>query len=147
MVDAVRSTGASNVILVGGTQHAGSLTRWLEYAPYDPLQQLAASIHIYGPNWTSCSTRSCWDSVIAPLAERVPVVLGEIGIAERVCSPAFVQSLMEWADAHDLSYLAWSWIVGGCTSEPSLIANYAGVPTAYGAGVRAHLLRLRTLRR
>lgn len=142
LVDAVRSVGARNVLLVGGTQHAGSLTRWLEHAPRDPLGQVAASIHIYGPDFSACADRACWDATIAPVAAQVPVVMGEIGIASPLCTPVFVLPLMEWADAHGVSYLAWSWIVGSCTAEPSLIADYSGVPTGYGLGVRTHLLRV-----
>ena len=146
LLDAVRGTGATNVVLVGGPQYAGTLTRWLDHAPVDPVRQLAASIHVYGPEFSPCDSRSCWDGVIAPLAEQVPVVMGEIGIHGTSCSSAFVEPLMEWADAHGVSYLAWGWVVSDCTDEPALITSYDGTPTAYGAGVRDHLRQLEAQR-
>ena len=143
LLDAVRGTGATNVVLVGGPQYAGTLTSWEAYAPVDPVRQLAAAVHVYGPDFSPCDQRQCWDGVIAPLARKVPVVMAEIGIHGATCSPAFVEPLMEWADAHGVSYLAWGWVTSDCTEEPALITAYDGTPTAYGAGVRDHLLRLR----
>ena len=71
LLDAVRETGASNVVMVGGPQYAGDLDRFAQYAPQDPLAQLAASIHIYWksvpePEWSPCYASSCWNDVLAP---------------------------------------------------------------------------------
>lgn len=35
LVDAVRSTGSRNIIMIGGIQYATSLVRWLQYKPND----------------------------------------------------------------------------------------------------------------
>src|SRR5437899_3440892 len=43
LVDAVRSTGATNVILLGGVQYSATLSRWVASKPTDPLNNLAAS--------------------------------------------------------------------------------------------------------
>jgi endoglucanase len=138
LVDAVRSAGATNVVLVAGPQYAGVVDRWLEFKPNDPVNQLAASMHIYGPDYSPCSMRTCWDAQIAPLAMKVPVVIGEVG-SYRVCDHVFLDEVMNWADGHSISYLAWSWIVGDCARHPSLIRDYAGTPSPYGVGLRDHL--------
>ena len=52
------------------------------------------------------------------------------------------ESLLDWADAHDVSYLAWGWTTANCAGEPALITDYDGTPTSYGAGIRQHLLSL-----
>jgi hypothetical protein len=126
LVDAVRGTGASNVILVGGIQYASRLTSWLANEPTDPLRNLAASWHIYNFSW--CNTLACWDSEAAPVAQRVPLVLGELGQNDR--GSAFVTSLMDWMDARQGSYLAWVWDVWGQSLD--LIASYDGTATTYG---------------
>jgi len=126
LVDAVRGTGASNVILIGGIEYAARLTQWLAYKPTDPLNNVAASWHIYNFSW--CATRACWDSEAAPVAQQVPLVLGELGQDDR--GNAFVDSLMNWMDARQGSYLAWVWDVWG--SPLDLIASYDGTPTPYG---------------
>jgi hypothetical protein len=141
LVDAVRSTGAPNPILVAGPQYAGVLDRWSAYRPHDPRNQLVASIHIYGPapNLTPCTAPACWSAMIAPLAREVPVVIGEFGSMN--CTPDLVEPLTGWADAQGVSYLAWGWVTSDCAAEPALIARYDGTPTPYGAAVLARLRR------
>jgi endoglucanase len=145
LLDSVRATGASNVVMVGGPQFAGDLDEWERYAPTDPLGQLAASIHIYWkkpahPDFSPCYLASCWSGVLAPLSARVPIVAGELG--ELDCGDSLYPPFLEFADEHGISYLAWAWFVGSCAHEPSLISSYAGTPTAYGLGYREHLASL-----
>jgi endoglucanase len=135
LVDAVRATGATNVILVGGLAYSNDLTQWLQYAPADPQHELAAFAHIY--NFNSCSSTSCYDAQLAPVAAQVPLTLSEIG--ENDCGHGFVDTLMNWADAHGVGYLGWTWNTWDCSSGPSLISSYDGTPTAYGAGLHDHL--------
>jgi hypothetical protein len=62
LVDAVRRSGATQPLMIGGPQYAGVLDRWLRYQPRDPLHQLVASVHVYEPAWAPCAARSCWRS-------------------------------------------------------------------------------------
>jgi endoglucanase len=126
LVDAVRSSGAPNVILLGGVQYASGLSHWLANKPTDPLNSLAASWHIYNFSW--CTTQSCWDTNAAPVAQQVPLILGELGQDDGGSS--FVTSLMDWMDARNGSYLAWEWDVWGQSLD--LISSYDGTPTSYG---------------
>ena len=138
LVNVVRAAGATQPLMIAGPQYAGDLGRWLRYEPRDPLHQLVASIHIYEPNWAPCDSRPCWDSQIATVAAKVPVVEGEIG--SKNCTASSIAPLLNWSDAHGVSYLAWAWNVGSCTGEPSLITDYGGTPTrTYGQGYRQHL--------
>ena len=138
LVKVVRAAGATQPLMIAGPQYAGDLDRWLQYEPHDPLHQLIASVHIYEPNWAPCDSRSCWNSQIATVAAKVPVVEGEIG--SKNCTASSIGPLLNWSDAHGVSYLAWAWNVGSCRGEPSLITNYGGTPTkTYGRGYRHHL--------
>ncbi|WP_316744063.1 cellulase family glycosylhydrolase [Streptomyces sp. MK7] len=138
LVDAVRGTGAKNVIMAGGLAYSNDLSQWLTYRPTDPAGNLVAAYHVY--NFNTCSNESCWNSTIAPVAAQVPLVAGEIG--ENTCSHGFVDQVMKWFDDHNLSYLGWTWNTWDCSSGPSLISDYDGTPTAYGAGLRDHLRAL-----
>jgi endoglucanase len=152
MLTAVRAAGAQNVVMVGGPQYAGDVDQWTQYAPNDPLHQLAASIHIYyktpaNPEWAPCDYLACWTATMAPLAASTPIVIGEFG--EHDCNSHLLDgtaltptqaSLFDWADRHGISYLGWSWFTGKCAGEPALISNYNGTPTEYGKGVRSHYL-------
>jgi endoglucanase len=145
MLNAVRSSGAQNVVLIAGPQYAGVVDRWREFMPSDPLatDQLAASIHIYyntpnDPEWAPCYQPSCWNATIAPLLQTHPVVIGELG--ELDCDSDLIEPLLDWSDQRKVSYIAWSWMTSDCNDEPALITNYNGTPTNYGLGFRNHLL-------
>jgi hypothetical protein len=74
------------------------------------------------------------------VATRVPVVTGEVG--EFDCQTAFVKSYFAWADARNMSYLGWTFNPGDCGNLPSLVTDWKGTPTAYGAALRDHLAAL-----
>jgi endoglucanase len=135
LVDAVRATGATNVLMLGGLSYADDLTGWLANLPVDPLGQLAASFHLY--NFSSCVTVSCWDAVIAPIAKQHPVITGELG--ENDCAHGFIDGYMPWADANGVSYLGWAWNQWDCGRGPALISDYGGASTRFGEGLEAHL--------
>ncbi|MGH9055094.1 MAG: glycoside hydrolase family 5 protein [Acidimicrobiales bacterium] len=138
LVDTVRSTGATNVIIFGGVQYGGNLDSWGTYEPTDPLGQLAASPHVY--NFGSCVTTACWNSMLTSIGG-VPLVTAEIG--ENDGSDSFINAYMSWADANGVDYLAWTWDTWGCGSAISLITDYNGTPCpGYGVGYEQHLAGL-----
>ena len=138
LVDAVRSTGARQPLMLGGLAWSNDLSGWLKWEPHDPLHQLVASFHLY--NFNTCDTVDCWQGTIARVARKVPVVTGELG--ENDCAHGFVDTYMPWADAHGISYLGWTWDTWNCNSGPALISGYDGTPTPFGDGFRAHLQSL-----
>ncbi len=144
LVDAVRSTGATQPIMLGGLDWSSEESGWLAYEPSDPDHQLAVSFHTY--DFSGCNTEACWNSTIAPLAEQVPVITGEMG--ESGCRATYIDKYMRWADAHGVSYLGWTWDSTGppsdwsCSEGPALIRTYAGKPTTFGAGLKRHLAAL-----
>jgi hypothetical protein len=137
LVNAVRSTGATQPLMVGGNVASLDLSQWVADEPKDPRHQLVASEHSYGvqqPCHAACLT------AVAGTAQRVPVVMGELG--ETDCKSGYVRRIMRFDDQHGISYLGWAWdsIASGwsCFGGPSLIKNYAGSPTRFGAGFRSH---------
>ncbi|MBV8195227.1 MAG: cellulase family glycosylhydrolase [Candidatus Dormibacteraeota bacterium] len=138
LVQAVRSTGATQPLMVGGLRYANDLSGWDASRLDDPLSQLVASFHVY--NFNACINVSCWSQQVERVAADVPVVTGEIG--ENDCAGDFINTYMPWADAHGVSYLAWTWNTWDCRGGPALITDYSGTPTAYGASYRTHLQTL-----
>jgi hypothetical protein len=134
MVNAVRSTGATNVLMLGGEEYSNDLSQWLTYEPTDPNGNLVASWHSYGSN--TCNTQSCWTSQVAPVIAKVPVIVGEMG--ESDCGGSYLDSLTSWLAAESTGYLAWTWDAwGSCPNV--LITDYAGDPTPFGAAYKAIL--------
>jgi aryl-phospho-beta-D-glucosidase BglC (GH1 family) len=154
LIDAVRSTGATQPIMLGGLSWSSDLTQWMAHMPFDPQGQLVASMHAYNFNFgpfagsdpLSCDTAcrvAAWDANPGSVASSVPVVTGEIG--EDDCQHSFVDDYMAWADSRGISYLGWTWNAGGgwtCDGGPTLITDYDGTPSGMGIGFRDHVAGL-----
>lgn len=71
----------------------------------------------------------------------------------------YKDDFMDYADSHGVHYLAWAWLPrylvliftllydsyfnnSNCAEGPSIISDYSGTPTAYGAGYKNHLIQL-----
>ena len=135
LINAVRKAGATQPVIVEGLNWGGDLSGWLANRPSDSAGQLAAGWHVY--NFSGCNTASCWDSTVAPVARQVPVVATEVG--ENDCSGGFLNTLLPWADSHGIGFVAWAWDAASCSGGPSLISDYSGTPTGYGAAYKAYL--------
>jgi Cellulase (glycosyl hydrolase family 5) len=139
MVDAVRATGATQVLIANGIEWSNKLDQWLSHRLNDPLANIAAGFHVY--NDVNCNNASCWESTVGAVAAQVPVITGEFG--EKDNGSGFVTSYMNWADSKGkaVSYIAWSWFVGAAT-VPSLLTSWSGNPTAFGVGVQTHFAQV-----
>jgi len=133
VVREIRDAGARQPVLLGGLDYANDLSHWLDFAPDD--DQLVASFHSY--DFKECATAACWDSVLAPIADRVPVLTGELGATEPTQSD-YVSTYLAWADAHQVGSLFWVW-ADHHTDPMSLVRDRPGEPTAYGVLARRYL--------
>jgi len=139
LVDAVRATGATQVLIVNGINWSNKLDQWLAHRPSDPLNNIAAGFHVY--NDVPCNNATCWESTVGAVAAQVPVITGEFGQKDN--GSGFVSSFMNWADGKgkSVSYIAWSWYVGAAT-VPSLLTTWSGNPTTFGVGVQTHFAQV-----
>jgi hypothetical protein len=149
LIDAVRATGATNVVLIGGLGWSADLSGWLKYQPKDPLQQMAAVWHAYpcsGNPWCDKPPTKplygddSWGPVAA-IAEQLPVVITELGDhnADGTAGAPFASKVLPWADARGISYLGWAFDVYNGTDN-DLIKDDKGTPTdGYGRYFHAHL--------
>jgi endoglucanase len=141
LVDAVRSAGARQPLLLGGLDYSSDVSGWVAHEPRDPRHQLVAAQHNYG-GLGPCAA-ACRSSVLGT-HRRVPLIFGELG--ETDCRHGYIDSMMRFADQHGIGYLGWAWdsTASGfsCTGGPSLIQSYDGTPTGFGTGFRDHLRAL-----
>jgi PKD repeat protein len=163
LVATVRATGADQPILISGLNFGNDpCDAWLhgligengtctglEPEPNDPEHQLAMSFHAY--SWDRCVTVGCWAPIASLAARRdLPLVITEFG--EDDCSDGYANTLMTWSDEHDVSYLAYGWLVGSASSctlgtsdigaDLSLLSSWDGTPSTVSgeaAAIRSHL--------
>jgi hypothetical protein len=128
----VRNAGAKNVIMLGGLTWANHLDGWLDFVPSDPLKNLAAVWHSY--DFNACNSLTCWDSTIAPILAKYPVVVTETGFKIDFC-----KNLWAWLENNGASYLVWTWNTWG--AQQGLVSDYqTGSPTSpYGETWKAWL--------
>jgi hypothetical protein len=159
LVAAVRSTGSTQPIMLGGLDWASDLSGWLpatQYLRTHGETQLVASFHTY--NFAGCNTQSCWDQTLRPiLAAGIPIITGELGEGtppgqknQVPCGDDnYITPYMNWADAAGVSYLGWSWNVAAdgytCSADPALIQTYGppATPTqSFGQVFHDHLAKI-----
>jgi endoglucanase len=150
MLNAVRATGSTNVVLTSALSYASAIYNWLEYKPTDPAGQLGAVWHAYSVpayptqvdcvNMPGCSA-TIMSSAIAIKAAGYPVVITEFGDTIGGSTAPWASVLLPFADTHGISYLGWAWDTWSGMSANVLITDAAGTPTqGYGTYVKAHYL-------
>jgi len=149
MLNAVRATGATNVILTSTLGYAGDLGGWLQNHPTDTLNpsQVGAVWHEYpapsAPNEANCSgLPTCSTQLLADAvairAAGYPVVVTEFGDPSGGTTAPWSAVLLPFADTNGISYMAWTWNPWVGTTF-YLITDAAGDPTVgYGQYVKAH---------
>jgi endoglucanase len=134
-VNVIRAAGYRGVISIPGIDYANDMSHWLSHEPSDPRHQLIAEAHVYGKN--TCSSASCFDRTMAPVARRVPLIFGEYGETydSSSCGSSETSTILHWAQVHHVGHAAWTWDTwGDCLS---LISNYDGTPAnAYGRFIK-----------
>jgi hypothetical protein len=133
LVDAVRSTDAKNLIMLGGLQYSNDMSQFLTHRPVDKFSNYAAAIHTY--NFNYCKTQACWDQYYAPVAAALPLIAGEFGQNDALGT--FVTPLVAWFQSKNIHYIAWEWNTADQKAGPAVISNYDGTCTVdFGCSVK-----------
>ena len=143
LVNAIRATGAGNVIVVEGTGWGNDLWNWMAYRPTDPDNNMAAELHTYESSGQNAKNTSSLNSMIATggLNTSYPIYLGEFGeVACSTTSDGFAQETINWAESQGVSWTAWGWDQGETCNGPSLVTSDSqGTPSTYGGIVKTNL--------
>ena len=139
LVNAVRNTGATNVLLLGGLDWSNDISSWLSYKPNDPQNGIAAAWHVY--DFNGCMDVNCYNSQGGPVVASVPLVVTETN--SNSCNATWWNALFNWLDAHGAGYTPWTWNTWGTAcSDKSLISDYSGTPSTSGQQYKNHLAGL-----
>jgi len=140
LVNAVRGTGATNVIALGGLDWSNDIGQWLSYKPNDPQNGLVAAWHVY--DFNGCMDVTCYNSKAGPVVASVPLIMTESN--SQYCDTNWWTALLNWLDSHGAGYTVWVWNTwGGNCSDKSLITDYYSAATTWsGQLFKNHLAAL-----
>ncbi len=133
LVDAVRSTGAKNIIVAGGLGYSGDLSGVVNGFALDDKggNGIMYSWHQY--NW-----HKGWDKTVVPVAEKYPIMVGEFGadINKMDFIPAgnqedpytWVPDMLGFIQKYRLNYTGFCFAPN---SSPKLVLDWSFTPTPY----------------
>jgi hypothetical protein len=130
VLNAIRATGATNVVLSNPIGWAGEIQTWLGAQPTDPAHQLAAGWHEDGGGSSTTAAAQ------AILAAGYPIIITEAyndgAAATGALDPAGV-SYFSWAMTNEVGYSYWAWVPwsGGILSDTT---SYT--PNALGTSLK-----------
>jgi len=130
VLDAIRATGATNVVLSNPIGWAGEIQTWLGAQPTDPIHQLAAGWHEDGGGSSTTAAAQ------AILTAGYPILISEAYNAGSDATGALDPvgaSYFNWAMANKVGYSFWAWVPwsGGILTDTT---SYA--PNALGATLK-----------
>jgi hypothetical protein len=139
LVQAVRSTGAKQWVIVNGLGWGNDVIGAAARLPVDPENKIALGWHVYDEfdDKSKCTTPNCFESKIAPLAKQYPIVITEFG-SRLHCNPNHDKGVMEFAARNGIGLVGWAWYPSDC-GFPALIKDWSGTPTAAGYQLCAFL--------
>jgi hypothetical protein len=133
LYNAIRATGAQNIVIAGGISWAYDLTGVATHRIQGNNIMYASHPYDYGDKQPAD-----WDRAWGFLTESAPVIITEFGSTKDTCPTDYSSQLIDYADTHGASWTAWAWYVNGCTF-PSLIVDWYGSPSPTGKVVKAAL--------
>ncbi len=135
VVNAIRGTGATNLVLVGGMQWGYDLSQLNTYKLNGA--NVVYDTHPYYPYTDKLP--NTWDAAFGNPSRTFPVISAESG--EYDCDSTYESQLLSYYDAHQIGWVSFSWSLSGNTcAYPLLITDYSGTPSAgYGLAIYQHL--------
>jgi hypothetical protein len=144
LLEAVRATGANNIVLAGGGDWGYDLSGITQgYALSDATGNgVVYDSHVYP--W-----KSYIQSKVGTVAQTYPVLLGELGHPGGTTysgmsfehHSTWVPKIMDWVNNHNLHWTGWSFHP---SASPCLISDFNYTPTPHwGGAALSHLLSYR----
>lgn len=145
LYDAVRGTGAHNVVMIGGIDFAYDLS-----ALSQPANRITGYNISYVTHPYVFKGNKDYDSLFGFLVDGgiAPVIATEGGAgttdrtATQDCSPGFYDDFLGYFNSKGISYTGWAWHVDETyCGFPTLLENYLGVPNPAGEKIRADMAK------
>jgi len=136
---AVRGTGFTNLLVMGGMHHAESLSKALS-GGMPSGSSIVYSTHDYTTATGATTNQAGFHNDFGYLTATAPVIAGEFG--EYDCEDTYTSSEIPYYNAPDgdatrrMGYTAWAYNDPGSCTYPSVIANWTGTASTEGAPIK-----------
>jgi hypothetical protein len=134
--DAVRSTGAENLVIVAGLGWGYDLRGVPKHRIVG--HNIAYATHPYGGPPERAP--GAWDASWGFLTVTDPVIVTEFGNIDGSCTGDYSAKVIDYADKHNAGWTSWAWYPGGC-KFPAIISDWTGTPSEVGTVIKAALAR------
>jgi len=134
LLDTVRSTGARNIVVVGGLGWAGDLSGVVKGFALDEREGGNGIMY----SWHQYNWHKGWDTTVLPVAAKYPVLVGEVGAdtkkmdfipSEIQESPyTWVPDMLGFIQKHRLNWTGWCFHP---KATPVLISDWKYTPTPF----------------
>jgi len=129
LCEAVRSTGAKNLVTVSGLDWGYDLSGVMQGHAIQG-RNIVYETHPY-------ANKTNWDKCFGAVSEKYPVYVGEWGFSgNRTNNLEYARNLMDFVRQHNLHWTAWDFHV---SAGPTLIRNWSYEPTVFGQIVKEQL--------
>lgn len=137
LVDAIRGSGAENIVVVNGLDWAYDLSGIPTWHP-------TGSNLVYGTHpYAFKAPASDWARAFSGMAAFAPVIATEFGRTTCDAVDPYDTEILNFFRRHGIGYTAWAWWAGDC-GFPSLLADASAACTRGGCAVQADLIGLAT---
>ncbi|MHB8293448.1 MAG: glycoside hydrolase family 5 protein, partial [Acidimicrobiales bacterium] len=140
LIDAIRSTGATNVVIAGGKNWGYNLSGVPAHPLSDPAHNLAYATHPYQDKQSPGTDPAAWESNFGFLTTTAPVIATEFGSLDTGTN-TYDSAILDFFSSHGMGYTAWAWWNGGA-SFPSLVDNANGTCVNGGCVTQSNLQQL-----
>lgn len=129
---AVRDTGATNLVIVGGLNWAYDLSEI-------PTYKLTGTNIVYNthPYEVDGKLAGNWNSGFGNLSATSPVIMTEFGNWD--CNGPYYTDLLNYAQSHGIHWTAWAWMNPLDCGFPTILADWNGTPSAIGQIIKNHM--------
>lgn len=148
LYDAVRGTGAKNMVIVGGLSWAFDLSQVTSY-PIQGAYNLMYATHPYSTN----DSESEWAGSFGYLTAGniAPVIATEFGSGGTGCTGQWDTDLINFSKTNEMSWTAWAWWANAQPNStlaeemaqacnfPQLLLDWSYTPSVSGVAVKAAL--------
>ena len=134
----VRAIAPNNLIILSGAGWGYDLSG-IQANSAQPMTNVLYGVHPFN-HGSGSQQPGDWPRAFGKVAAQLPVIATEFGSYD--CQTNYISREISYFEQLSISFIAWAWTTGSCTT-PSLLADWSGTPTTpYGVYIQQRMRAL-----